>query len=165
MTRTFTLRSFLFTQGIFHSRKELNLNEFVEKSWSNIRIPLPRQFYPRLRSSTACSDPAFRFRNNKDPRLCEYSIFRGGYVSLSFRETLAEQTWKMEAGPSLQRCNAEDDKKTVVIKYSLYVIKSPICPDYSVWSSCLKRRINHKRDENVRFIRSLDYQFVHSTYV
>lgn len=165
MTRTFTLRSFLFTQGIFHSRKELNLNEFVEKSWSNIRIPLPRQFYPRLRSSTACSDPVFRFRNNKDPRLCEYGIFRGGYVSLSFRETLAEQTWKMEAGPSLQRCNAEDDKKTVVIKYSLYVIKSPICPDYSVWSNCLKRRINHKRDENVRFIRSLDYQFVHSTYV
>lgn len=61
MTRTFTLRSFLFTQGIFHSRKELNLNEFVEKSWSNIRIPLPRQFYPRLRSSTFVRIPLSAF--------------------------------------------------------------------------------------------------------
>lgn len=131
MTRTFTLRSFLFTQATFHSRKERNLTEFVEKSWSNIRIPLPRQFYPRLgsvRHSLGKSSSTVRI-----PLSAFGTIKIHGYANTVYfaADTFLFHFIRVGGANVKDGCNDATTRGHKIFVHSC-TIKSPICPDYSV---------------------------------
>ena len=102
--------------------------------------------------------PLSAFRNNKDPRMRIRCISAADTFLLHFERRGFHVGGAKDGGR--QRCDA-DDEKTMVLK--IFVVSRTIKSQNLSRLFCLKRRINHKR--NAMEIHSLDYQFIHSTYV